>query len=323
MVPLLRDDESLGVLVFQRAQAGAFDEKEIVLAQSFADQAVIAIENTRLFNETKESLEQQTAISEVLRVISDSPTDVKPVLDTVAARAAQICDASDARIWLAEGEQVRHAAGFGDMLMPVSLGEAMPLRRGTVVGRAILDRKTLHIEDVTAAEDFAEGREMHVRSGAKTFLAVPLLREDRALGLIMLRRKEVRPFTDKQVGLLKTFAHQAAIAIENVRLFNETRESLERQTATAEILKVIAASPSDVQPVFDAIAESARRLLGGAAALVARRAGDKLELAAHTSSGEAADAALRKLFPTTITGRGHMGRALLTAAPAWVGDVDT
>jgi GAF domain-containing protein len=207
----------------------------------------------------REALDQQTAISEILGVISNSPTDVKPVLDAVAARAARICDATDARIFLAEGEHYRIAAGFGEVGV---VAKVIPLNRDTPSGRAMLDRAPQHIHDIAASSEFSLGREIAGRLGWRTILSVPLLREDRALGTIVLRRKEVRPFNDKQIALLKTFADQAAIAIENARLFNETKEALEQQTATAEILKVIASSPSDVQPVFDAVAANAARVCG-------------------------------------------------------------
>ena len=222
--PLLREGRAIGGISVLKKAAGAFDERDVALLGTFADQAVIAIENVRLFNETKEALEQQTAVGEVLRVISDSPTDVKPVLDEVAARAAKICEASDARIWLVEGDRLRHAAGFGDVPMPVELRDAMPLDRGTVTGRAVVDLRPVHVEDMAAAsaEDFPIAYQLQKRSGYRTILAVPLLREGRALGAIMLRRMDVRAFTEKQIRLLGTFADQAAIAIENVRLFNET-----------------------------------------------------------------------------------------------------
>jgi signal transduction histidine kinase len=230
-----------------------------------------------------EAQEQQAAISEVLRVMSSSPADVQPVLQAVAERAAKICEASDARIWLLEGNDIRHAAGFGDVPMPVELGGRLPLDRGVVPGRAILDRAPVHVEDMAklSRDDYPISREMQERSGFRTILAVPLLREQRALGAIMLRRMEVCSFTDKQIALLKTFADQAAIAIENVRLFNETKESLERQTATADILRVISSSPTNIQPVLDAVAERAAQLCGATDAVIALRRGDTFGFAAH------------------------------------------
>ncbi|HUN69223.1 MAG TPA: GAF domain-containing protein, partial [Burkholderiales bacterium] len=265
IVPMLREGVATGTISVTRKEPGEFTDHQVELLKTFADQAVIAIENVRLFNETKEALERQTAISEILRVISGSPTDVRPVLDAVAARAARICDAADARIFLAEGDRTRYAAGFGDVPMPVQLGETLPLDRETVSGRAIVDRAPVHVEDMlaVAAGEYALGQALQKRTGFRTILAVPLMRESEALGAILLRRKEVRPFDGEQIALLKTFADQASIAIENVRLFNETKEALERQTATAEILKVIASSPTDTQPVFDAIAITGARLLRG------------------------------------------------------------
>jgi GAF domain-containing protein/anti-sigma regulatory factor (Ser/Thr protein kinase) len=280
-VPMLREGVPLGAIVTAWAEPGSTPKHQQELLKTFADQAVIAIENVRLFNETKESLEQQTAISEVLRVISSSPGDVKPVLDTVAQRAARICDASDVRIFLLEGERLRHAAGFGDVPMTTPVGEEHPLDRGLVIGRAVIGRNTVHVEDLQAAADeYPLAARIQQRTGQRTTLAVPLLRENRSLGAIMLRRMEVRPFTDKQIALLRTFADQAAIAIENVRLFDETKEALERQTATAEILKVISSSPTDVQPVFDAVAERAGELCNAMHASVLIADGNVLRRAA-------------------------------------------
>lgn len=225
-VPMLRNGNPIGTITVSRHRPEPFSNTQISLLETFADQAVIAIENLRLFNETKEGLVQQTAISEILRVISNSPTDVQPVLDVVAQRAARICEASDARIFLVDGNRVRHVSGFGDVPTMVQVGETVPLDRGTVTGRAIVDRAQVHIEDLTAlpSSEFPLGSEIQRKSGYRTALSVPLLNEDRASGAILLRRMEVRPFTEKQIALLKTFANQAAIAIENVRLFHELQE---------------------------------------------------------------------------------------------------
>jgi GAF domain-containing protein len=266
-VPMIRDGNLVGVIGIARSATGGFPDHIIQLLQTFADQAVIAIENVRLFNETKEALEQQTAISEILRVISSSPTDVQPMLDAVVERAAKLCEAANATVFLAEGVNYRSAARFGSAKRPLRLGEDIPLTRGSATGRAIIDRTTIHLEDlaVVPENEYPVGRQL--QRSAHTFLAVPLMREDRAIGAFALFRTEIRPFTEKQIRLVKTFADQAAIAIENVRLFNETKEALEQQTATSEILRVISQSPRNVQPVFDAIVQSAARLFGRKAAL--------------------------------------------------------
>jgi two-component system NtrC family sensor kinase len=271
-VPMLRNGAPIGAIAVFRREAGAFSGADIAMLQTFADQAVIAIENVRLFNETKEALDQQTAISEVLRVISSSPAHVQPVLEAVAIRAARICEAKGARIFLVEGDQLRHAAGFGDVpLTP----QTFPLDRGSTSGRAILERVPVHIEDIRAEPEdaFPISLAISLKSGWRTALSVPLVRENRALGAILLRRMEVRPFSEKQIALLRTFADQAAIAIENVRLFNETKEALEQQTATAEVLKLISRTSFDLRAVLQTLVESAARLCNADKATIARQSG--------------------------------------------------
>ncbi|MFZ2653170.1 MAG: GAF domain-containing protein, partial [Burkholderiaceae bacterium] len=259
-VPVLREGDPIGVLTLGRAEVRAFNDKEIELVTSFADQAAIAMENVRLFNETQQALERQTAISDILRVISTSPGDVKPVLHAVAERAARICEARVVDIILREGETMRVAATFGELGRP--LGEAMPLDRSTVMGRSIVDELPVHVADLqNAGQEFPRGSELARKYGHRTILAVPLLREGRALGTILVRRTDVRPFDDRHVVLLETFADQAAIAIENVRLFNETQEALEQQTATSDVLQVIGSSVADTGPVFAKILESCERLV--------------------------------------------------------------
>ena len=261
-VPMLREGNLIGVIAMWSTEVKPFTQKQMELVSTFADQAVIAIENVRLFNETQDALEQQTAISEVLRVISASPADVKPVLDAVAVRAARICDASDVRIFLAEGGLLRHVAGFGDVPLTA---EVFPLNRDSTTGRALIENASIHIHDIQAEPEssYPISRAIAKRSGWRTALSVPLTRESRALGAVLLRRMQVHPFTEKQIALLKTFADQAAIAIENARLFNETKEALDQQKASAEVLRVISSSVADTQPVFDKILESCERLFEG------------------------------------------------------------
>src|SRR5262245_26847998 len=208
-----------------------------------------------------EALEQQAATSDILRVITQSPTDLQLVLETVARTAARLCEAIDAVIFRVDNDHLRVAAHLGPIPTGRSaIGDGRPINREWVTGRAVVDRATIHIHDMSAVEaEFPIGAADAKRDGHRTTLATPLLQGDVPVGAILIRRMEIRPFTDIEIALLRTFASQAVIAIENVRLFNETKEALDRQTATSEILRVISSSPTDVQPVFDAIAQSAAR----------------------------------------------------------------
>ena len=260
-VPLLRDGQLVGALSLNRSEPGAFTEKQIELVATFADQAVIAIENTRLFNETREALAYQTGSSNVLRVIASSPTDVEPVLKEIVESARELCEANDAVVLLKDGEYLCFSAHSGPIAITV---DKWPIGRNWTAGRAFVDQKPVHVHDMLSAEggEYPDARAMGQSTGSiiHTVLSVPLLRGNESIGAILLRRTEVLPFKDKQIELLSTFADQAVIAIQNVRLFRDTQEALERQTATSEILRVISQSPTEVQPVFDAIVQTAVRL---------------------------------------------------------------
>ena len=265
--PLLRKGVAIGAILIRRMEVRPFSEKQIALLKTFADQAVIAIENVRLFSELKESLEQQTATSEILGVIARSPADIQPVLDAVAESAARLCDSKDVFIWRRDNDVLRMVAAHGRRTITIGRtitieGEEWPpIDRSSLPGRAVVDNRTIHIEDLRTCEDeFPWAKEHGIRAGARTCLVAPLVSKGVAIGAIHIRRYEVRPFTQKQIKLLETFADQAVIAIENVRLFQELKESLEQQTATSEILGVIASSPTDIQPVLNAVAANAARL---------------------------------------------------------------
>src|SRR5262244_3815758 len=285
--PLLREGVPVGAIIILRVEARRFSEKQIALLETFADQAVIAIENVRLFNELKEALVQQTATSEILGVIASSPTEIQPVLDAVAKNAARLCEATDAQIRLVEGNMLRRVARYGPI--PGSVALETPIDRGSVTGRAVADCETIHVHDLLEEQaEFPEGNKRATADGIRTALATPLLRGGVSIGVIFIRRQEVCPFTDKQIALVKTFADQAVIAIENVRLFKEIqernaelREALEHQTATSEVLGIISRSPTDVQPVLDAIVESAARVCGIDDVGLRLREGNNLVSRAH------------------------------------------
>ena len=270
--PLLREGNSIGAIVIRRQQVQPFTDKQISLLKIFADQAVIAIENVRLFNELKESLEQQTATSEVLRVIAGSPTDIQPVLDAVTESAVKLAGATRGHIRQYDGEFLRLVATYGESPEEVAVFQApVRPRPESRSGRAFLDRRPIH--DVDAQ---VQRHAMAAQTGARTALAVPLLREETAVGVFTIWRDVVEPFTERQIELVKTFADQAVVAIENVRLFNELKESLEQQTATSEILGVIASSPTDIQPVLDTVAENAARLCDASNSVIHLAEGDVL-----------------------------------------------
>ncbi len=318
-VPLMREGVAYGGIFVARHEPGLFPPDQVALVETFARQAAIAIDNVRLFNETKETLDQQTAISEILRVIASSPGDVRPMLNAVAERALKLCDAAHSTIVLVDGNELRFAADAGTSPARIQ-GEVMPLTRGSVSGRAVLDREVVHIEDLSIVpeEEFPIARELQRRIGNRGVLSVPLMREDRAIGAIALWRMEARKFSDKQIALVKTFADQAAIAIENVRLFNETKEALEQQTAVAEILRVISSSPTDVKPVLDAIADRAVHLCDAAAASIYLTDGNILRHVA--SEGTSADEAVA-LETLPINRDSTSGRALLEHRTIHVHDI--
>jgi len=317
VAPLLREGVAIGAIFIRRNEVRPFTEKQIGLLKTFADQAVIAIENVRLFNELDtrnrqltEALEQQTATSEILRVIASSPTEIQPVLGVVAENAARLCDSSDAQIWRVEGDMARKAASYGGTSPVLEVGEARPITRGSSSGRAILDRQTIIFHDTQTEPGVDQALIANsVRMGIRTALAVPLLREGVAIGAITIRRTELRPFADEQIALLKTFADQAVIAIENVRLFQELTESLEQQTATSQILGVIASSPTNIQPVLDTIAENAARLCDADNAQIFRSDGDLIRLAANYGGTPATQ--VRPISRGSVMGRIFVDRKTL------------
>jgi signal transduction histidine kinase len=328
-VPLLREGNAIGMIAVMRGQPGPFSETQVEILKTFADQAVIAIENVRLFTELEarnsaltESLEQQTATSEILRVISSSPTDAQPVFDAIAANAARLCSANDAQVLRVEGEMLRLVAASGVSAMP----SVRRLTRGHLVGRAVIDRKTIHVRDLTQAlGEYPESTA--ARYGVQSALAVPLLREGVALGVIRISHTEIRPFTDKQIALLQTFADQAVIAIENVRLFKELEartaeltRSVEQLTALGEVGRAVS-STLDLDTVLTTIVSRAVELSGLDGGVVFEY-DDGTEEFVHRVATEAGGVLAQARRGTRVRkGEGVVGRTAITREPSQVLDI--
>ena len=311
-VPLLHQGRAIGTIGVARREPGRFADSAVALLQTFARQAVIAIENVRLFNETQEALEHQTATSEVLKVIAASVDDAQPVFDKIIDSAAQLFpDALALMILQVDAQDMLHVAGIrfvGDASGPFSpeaarqremaIAQAFPSPLAGTATELAIRTGLADIPDMHNATD-VPGLQRFAKIIGFNFAALfaPLMWEGKGIGSIAMLSARLGPFGDKEHALLKTFADQAVIAIQNAKMFRETNEALERQTATAEILKVIASSPSDVQPVFDAIARSSNQLLGGLSTMVARIEDDALHLVAFTSTTPEGDAALQALVP--------------------------
>jgi len=304
VVPLRRQGSLLGTFGIYRQEVKPFSDRQIALVQSFAAQAVIAMENARLFNQTREALERQTATADILKVIASSPSDVQPVFQAIAESATRLFGGYRAMVTRREGDYLHLAAIAGSEEGRDALRRRypMPLSSPGFHAEAALNRAVRFCVDFETDPNVTpEFKEIGRARGFRSFLVVPMLREGVAIGTIGVARPEPGEFSIHQIELLKTFADQAVIAIENARLFNETKEALERQTATAEILKVIASSPSDVQPVFAAIATSSNRLVGGFSTAVFRFVDGVAHLAAFTpTANPAADEVLRASFPRPV-----------------------
>jgi signal transduction histidine kinase/putative methionine-R-sulfoxide reductase with GAF domain len=307
VVALRKDGVLLGALTIYRKEVRAFTQRQIGMLQNFAAQAAIAIANARLFENVQaktrdlaEALTHQTASANVLRVIASSPTDIRPVLNAIVESACELCQAYDGIVRLRVGDRLHAGAHYGRI--PIS-EEEWPIDRNSVSGQAILERRPVHVRDMQSVEGerFPESKERALRLGHRTILSVPLVRDDTGVGVIILRRIDVEPFSDKQIAVLQTFADQAVIAIENARLFNETQQALERQTATADVLGVIASSPSNLQPVFDAIAQRSNELIGGHSTAVYRFVEGIVHLAAFTPVNPEADVILQNSFPKPVS----------------------
>jgi GAF domain-containing protein len=327
-VPMLKEGELIGSINMYRQEVRPFTDKQIELVQNFAAQAVIAIENTRLLSELRQSLEQQTATSEVLRVISSSPGELEPVFQNLLANATRLCVADFGFMFRYDGSHFHLMAQLGGDPDYIAYMQREPFRPGpeTTLGRILQTRGPVQIEDFSKSKGYLDRDPLVViaveRGGVRTVFGVPMMKENELIGVIALYRKEVRSFTEKQIELLQNFADQAVIAVENARLLNELRQSLEQQTATADVLRVISNSPTNVQPVFDSIAESAVRLCDGEFSFVLRFDGQVMNFASCFGlSSEGLDA-FRTMMPMPADEGTASGRAIVRRAVVEIPDVE-
>jgi GAF domain-containing protein len=292
-VPMLKNDLLIGVIVIYRQEVRPFTDKQIALLQNFAAQAVIAIENARLLNELRESLEQQIGTAEVLQVISSSPGELKPVFDAMLQNATRICEAKFGTLYLREGEGFRTVAAPNapPAYIEARTRELILPPPDTALGSVAATKRVVHIVDIKTIPSYVERNPFNVipveLGGYRTVLAVPMLKNNELIGIITINRQEVRPFTDKQISLVENFAAQAVIAIENARLLNELRESLQQQTATADVLRIVSSSPGDLKPVFTIILDKALHLCEAAFGFVTTYDGVRIERVAQRGVPEA------------------------------------
>jgi signal transduction histidine kinase len=319
LIPMLKEGALIGAIAVYRREVRAFSEKQIELLQNFAAQAVIAIENARLLNELRESLDQQTATSQVLGVISTSPGALEPVYDAILENATRICEAKFGVLNLHENGALRMGAMHN---VPTAFAEWLQGQRGaykpisgSLSDRVMLTKQVCYMADNTAE---AHAGRAATLGGARSTVCVPMLKDNELVGTITIYRQEVRPFTDKQVGLLQNFAAQAVIAIENARLLTELRqrtddltESLQQQTATADILGVISNSPTDSQPAFDAIVRSGLKLFPDAVIVISLPDGNTVQLAAIDGADKGDLAALSARYPMPLSHDYITGTAIL------------
>ena len=326
-VPMMRDGKMLGVIGVGWQEPGPISQVHEELLMTFADQAVIAIENVRLFNETKEALERQTATADILRVISDSPTSTEPVFDAILASGARICEADMGLVLRFEdGVFQTVATRIPDPVFDAFMRQPLKAGPGSGLGRVAATKAPVHIPDLIDDAAYRSGDPLRMRSvelgGVRTWLGVPMLREGELIGALAVYRKEVRPFAQHQIDLLSLFADQAVIAIENVRLFNETKEALEQQTATAEVLRVISGSPTEVQPVFDRIVKLAREICGASSSTAFRYEDGLLRFVARDSAvPEHVEKWFAQRQPRPPTRSTISGRAILERRPVSVEDL--
>jgi two-component system NtrC family sensor kinase len=327
VVALRKDGVLLGALTIYRKEVRAFTQRQIAMLQNFAAQASIAIANARLFESVQtrtrdlsEALTHQTASANILRVIASSLTDVGPVLNSIVESACELCQASDGIVRLRVGNHLHAGAHYGKI--PINEDE-WPINRESVSGRAILDRRPVHVRDMQSAEgdEFPESKERSLRLGHRTILSVPLVRDNASVGVIILRRVEVAPFSDKQISVLQSFADQAVIAIENARLINETRDALERQTATADVLNVISRSTTDAAPAFSIIGERAEKLCDAEISVVSVLDGEQIKVAGIRGISDENVDLFRKHFPMPIDRQTVTARVIKSGEVIHIEDV--